>query len=133
MVKTTKTLRPLRTEGQGMPGDTMFAPGTTYGPVAICIPMGIGIKKAFNGNGGIKLEFGFRFTNTDYLDDVSGSYYDWAANGGTQDQITMSGTRTGQEWTYIGYATKLEITPLVRYQDLILEARIHMKYPMYIH
>ena len=92
MVKN-KNLRPLRTEGQGMPGDTMFAPGTTYGPVAICIPMGIGIKKAFNGNGGIKLEFGFRFTNTDYLDDVSGNYYDWAANGGTQDQITMSGTK----------------------------------------
>ena len=97
-------LRALRTEGQGMPGDTMFAPGTTYGPVAICIPMGIGLKKAFNGNGGIKLEFGFRFTNTDYLDDVSGTYYDWAANGGTQEQITMSGTRTGQDWKYFGMA-----------------------------
>ncbi|GIR60088.1 MAG: hypothetical protein CM15mP65_26690 [Crocinitomicaceae bacterium] len=48
----------------------------------MCIPMGIGIKKAFNGNGGIKLEFGFRFTNTDYLDDVSGNYFDWASNGG---------------------------------------------------
>merc|ERR1712046_153468 len=90
--------------GQGMPGDTMFAPGTTYGPVAVCIPMGIGLKKAFNGNGGIKLEFGFRFTNTDYLDDVSGTYYDWATNGGTQEQITMSGTRTGQEWKYFGMA-----------------------------
>ena len=98
------SLRPLKTEGQGMPGDTMFAPGTTYGPVAICIPMGIGLKKAFNGNGGIKLEFGFRFTNTDYLDDVSGNYYDWAANGGTQDQIIMSGTRSGNSYSYIGYA-----------------------------
>ena len=65
--------------------------------------MGIGIKKAFNGNGGIKLEFGFRFTNTDYLDDVSGNYYDWAANGGNETQITMSGTKSGHEWTYIGY------------------------------
>ena len=101
-------LRPLRTEGQGMPGDTMFAPGTTYGPVAICIPMGIGLKKAFNGNGGIKLEFGFRFTNTDYLDDVSGNYYDWAANGGTQDQITMSGTRTGREFTQVNYAADID-------------------------
>ena len=97
-------LRNLKTEGQGMPGDTMFAPNTTYGPVAMCIPMGIGIKKAFNGNGGIKLEFGFRFTNTDYLDDVSGSYYDWAANGGSQEQIIMSGTRSGQEWRYFGMA-----------------------------
>ena len=82
-------LRDLRTEGQGAPGDTLFAPGTTYSPVAICIPMGIGIKKAFNGNGGIKLEFGFRFTNTDYLDDVSTNYYDWAAQGGSESQITI--------------------------------------------
>ena len=74
----------LRTEGQGTPGDTLFPSGETYGPVAMCIPMGMGLKKAFNGNGGIKLEFGFRFTNTDYLDDVSGNYYDWAANGGNE-------------------------------------------------
>ena len=69
----------------------------------MCIPMGIGIKKAFNGNGGIKLEFGFRFTNTDYLDDVSGSYYDWAANGGNETQIIMSGTNTGHTYSYTGY------------------------------
>ena len=100
-------LRELHTEGQGTPLDTIFASGKTYGPVAMCIPMGIGIKKAFNGNGGIKLEFGFRFTNTDYLDDVSTSYFDWSdpENNGTQDQITMSGTRTGHEWTLIGYGT----------------------------
>ena len=97
-------LRDLRTEGQGTIGDTLFASGATYGPVAMCIPMGIGIKKAFNGNGGIKLEFGFRFTNTDYLDDVSGNYYDWAANGGNETQITMSGTKSGQEYTQINYA-----------------------------
>ena len=96
-------LRGLRTEGQGTPGDTLFAQGGTYSPVAICIPMGIGIKKAFNGNGGIKLEFGFRFTNTDYLDDVSGNYYDWASNNGSDAQIRMSGTRSGHEWTYVGY------------------------------
>ncbi len=97
-------LRDLRTEGQGTPGDTLFNLGETYDPVALCIPMGIGIKKAFNGNGGIKLEFGFRFTNTDYLDDVSGNYFDWASNGGSPEQITMSGTNTGQEYRYYGMA-----------------------------
>ena len=89
----------------------MFAPGTTYGPVAICIPMGLGLKKAFNGNGGIKLEFGFRFTNTDYLDDVSGNYYDWAANGGTQDQITMSGTKLDKNGAILVMLTLTEIIP----------------------
>ena len=107
------SLRELNTEGNGYPGDTLFAPGQTYSPVAMCIPMGIGIKKAFNGNGGIKLEFGFRFTNTDYLDDVSRSYFDWSdPNNYNEDvvgvpsevQIRMSGTGTGYEWTYTGYA-----------------------------
>ena len=74
--------------------------------------MGIGIKKAFNGNGGIKLEFGFRFTNTDYLDDVSGNYYDWANNGGNEAQIIMSGTKSGHEWNYIGYAIDAEGNPV---------------------
>ena len=102
-------LRDLNTEGNGWDGDTLFAQGQTYGPVAMCIPMGIGIKKAFNGNGGIKLEFGFRFTNTDYLDDVSRTYHDWSdpknyyGEVGTEAQIIMSGTETGHEFTYIGY------------------------------
>ena len=103
-------LRELNTEGNGFPGDTLFLPGQTYGPVAMCIPMGIGIKKAFSGNGGIKLEFGFRFTNTDYLDDVSRTYHDWSdpskydGEVGSETQIRMSGTGTGYEWTYYGYA-----------------------------
>ena len=102
-------LRDLNTEGNGFPGDTLFAQGQTYGPVAMCIPMGIGIKKAFNGNGGIKLEFGFRFTNTDYLDDVSRTYHDWSdpnnygGEVGSENQIRMSGTQTGYEFTFIGY------------------------------
>ena len=103
------SLRELNTEGNGFPGDTLFAQGQTYGPVAMCIPMGIGIKKAFNGNGGIKLEFGFRFTNTDYLDDVSRTYHDWSDPNnyggivGTEAQIRMSGTESGYEWNYTGY------------------------------
>ena len=84
-------LRPLQTEGK------------SYNNIAICVPAGFGIKKAFNSQGGIKLAAGYRFTNTDYLDDVSDVYYDWENNGGTEAQITMSGTRTGQLWTYIGY------------------------------
>ena len=85
-------LRPLQTEGK------------SYDNIAICVPAGFGIKKAFNSQGGIKLEAGYRFTNTDYLDDVSDVYYDWENNGGSEAQITMSGTRTGQLWTYEGYA-----------------------------
>jgi hypothetical protein len=67
--------------------------------------MGFGFKKAFNGNAGIKLEAGFRFTNTDYLDDVSTNYYDrdklktemtnlYNEDVGNNAYV-MSGTQTG--------------------------------------
>jgi len=86
-------LRPLQTEGK------------SYNNIAICVPAGFGIKKAFNSQGGIKLEAGYRFTNTDYLDDVSDVYYDWENNGGTEAQIIMSGTRSGRKWTAYQMAT----------------------------
>ena len=63
-------LKPLRTEGQGLPGGA-----EPYSGVSACIPVGFGIRKAFNGNGGIKLEASYRFTFTDYIDDVSTVYY----------------------------------------------------------
>ena len=89
-------LRPLKTEGE------------SYQPVAICLPFGIGIKKAFNSQGGIKIEGGFRFTNTDYLDDVSNVYYDWASNGGNSAQITMSGTNTGAKFTHTAMTNEID-------------------------
>jgi hypothetical protein len=100
-------LRPLHTEGQGMEGGPEgYAPGETYLPIAVCIPMGFGLKKAFNGNAGIKLEAGFRFTNTDYLDDVSTNYYDSDKLNEVygQSAAIMSGTKTGFKYTYVGYA-----------------------------
>ena len=100
-------LRDLHTEGQGMPDDPAnFAPGTTYSPFALCVPVGFGFKKAFNSIGGIKVEAGYRFTNTDYLDDVSNVYYDRTKLGDQYGNgaAIMSGTQTGHTFTYIGYA-----------------------------
>ena len=79
------------------------------------------IKKAFNGNGGIKLEFGFRFTNTDYLDDVSGNYYDWAANGGNETQIPCLEQDLVRIYSYVNYATDIDgnfMVGRVQFQDL---------------
>ncbi len=100
-------LRPLHTEGQGMEGGPEgYAAGQTYLPVAVCFPMGFGFKKSFNGNAGIKLEAGFRFTNTDYLDDVSTNYYDRNLLAETYGEAAgiMSGTGTGYTRIYVGYA-----------------------------
>ena len=64
-------LRPLGTEGQGLPGGP-----EEYSLTGICIPMGVGIRKAMNKTMTVGLELQYTKTFTDYLDDVSGIYYD---------------------------------------------------------
>ncbi|MFN4234117.1 MAG: DUF6089 family protein [Bacteroidia bacterium] len=64
-------LQPLGTEGQGLPGG-----GRKYSRVTVVIPYGLGIRYAVNRDWKIGLEVGMRKTFTDYLDDVSGNYYD---------------------------------------------------------
>ena len=122
---TYHKLRPLHTEGQGRddvnPGDDFniagkeFKSGKTYKKFAVCIPLGLGIQKAFNASMGIKIEGGIRYTFTDYVDDVSGLYYDWGNSEGNILNATMSGTNSGGDWEnpivspgtyrYVGYAT----------------------------
>ncbi len=64
-------LRPLGTEGQGLPDGA-----DEYSLTQFCIPMGLGIRKALNKTMTIGLELQYTKTFTDYIDDVSGSYYD---------------------------------------------------------
>ena len=65
------SLRELGTEGQGL------KPGTKkYSITSYTIPLNIGYRYMLNRNEMWGLEFCFRKTFTDYLDDVSGSYYD---------------------------------------------------------
>jgi hypothetical protein len=66
-------LKPLRTEGQGMP--IANAP-KEYSLISTAIPIGIGIRFNVNDNISLALEWMNRTTSTDYLDDVSGRYID---------------------------------------------------------
>ena len=66
-------LRPLGTEGQG---SSLYPDRKPYSSMAICFPLGVGIKYAFNERFNIGLEITHRFTTTDYLDDVSKTYVD---------------------------------------------------------
>ena len=124
--KTKFELRPLRTEGQGLksPEDAFFSNDVerginyqdyafpqsdgkdgTYSKFAICTPVGFGIKKSFHSTAGIMLEAGFRFTSTDYLDDVSTRYFSpeeldsWSANSrlisGVNQSLDENGIYTG--------------------------------------
>lgn len=69
-------LQPLGTEGQGRPGF-----GSTYSRFQIAFPVGLGIRYKINPKMDIGLEIAYRFTTTDYLDDVSGNYTDLGVFG----------------------------------------------------
>lgn len=64
-------LRPLGTEGQGT---ALYPDRQPYNPIAICIPFTVGFKYALNERMNVYTEMTYRFTNTDYLDDVSSTY-----------------------------------------------------------
>ena len=134
------SLRSLHTEGQGSTSHEQYikdnyldstgikifgqkknGQAKTYGPVAICFPLGFGIEKAFNSDIGIKIEIGYRFTTTDYLDDVSGFYASRADLAEIQNSLkkgnadlsqNMSGTQSGDTYETMFFAgNRPEISP----------------------
>ncbi|MEP6465892.1 MAG: DUF6089 family protein [Parafilimonas sp.] len=62
-------LRPLGTEGQNVDSAKK-----QYGDMAICIPFTVGVKYSISESMNVFAEVGYRFTTTDYLDDVSTNY-----------------------------------------------------------
>lgn len=58
------SLRPLQTEG--------FQ--NAYDEIALVVPLGVGADFTFNRKLRVGMEIGYRFTTTDYLDDVSTRY-----------------------------------------------------------
>ncbi|ULQ52268.1 DUF6089 family protein [Flavihumibacter fluvii] len=64
-------LRPLGTEGQGT---SAYPDRKPYGSMAFAIPFGVGVKYALNEKMNVGFELLHRFTDTDYLDDVSTTY-----------------------------------------------------------
>ncbi len=73
-------LQPLSTGGQGLAGGP-----DEYKTITMVLPLGFGVKYMINRRMKIGLNFGYRKTFSDYIDDVSGSYFDRAtieaANG----------------------------------------------------
>lgn len=66
-------LQPLGTEGQGLPSGP-----DRYSRLQLFIPAALGMKYALSSQLSIGLELSRRFVFTDYLDDVSGVYFDKA-------------------------------------------------------
>ncbi len=63
-------LRPLGTEGQTIG----YKGRKQYSTMAFCMPLGAGVKYNVSDKVNISFEISQRFTNTDYLDDVSSTY-----------------------------------------------------------
>jgi len=67
----TVDLQPIGTEGQGL---AAFPDRKRYNLTQFAIPLGGGLKYAFNDAWNVGLEGGIRVTFTDYIDDVSLTY-----------------------------------------------------------
>jgi hypothetical protein len=75
----TYDLQPLGTEGQGLNVRDAFGrmyDQERYSLTGFSIPMGIGMRVNFLKYYCVGLEWGYRATFTDYIDDVSGTYVD---------------------------------------------------------
>lgn len=68
------SLQKLGTEGQGLPGYDK-----KYKRIGLCLPFGVGVKLNVSRTISVTLDYGVRYTFTDYLDDVSGDYPDVTA------------------------------------------------------
>ena len=64
-------LKPLSTEGEGL-----VATRKKYSLIQPAIPVGIGFKYALNKDWAVGIEYGLRWTPSDYMDDVSTTYFD---------------------------------------------------------
>jgi hypothetical protein len=82
-------LRPLSTEGQGIP---TYPDRKQYSLVNAAFPIGGGMKFFLGKTLMITTELGFRYTATDYLDDVSKSYvqYDTLFAYRSQQSVDLS-------------------------------------------
>ena len=109
-------LRPLGTEGQNI--NYMGADGKTrkpYGSMALCIPIGFGIKYNVSERMNLSFSVTHRLTATDYLDDVSKTYVgvdkfptlpngDLTNAGILQDRSYEKGTPIGIEGRQRGWS-----------------------------
>jgi len=68
---TWYSVKQYHTEGQGLPGGPK-----QFSNFSVCIPVGLGVRYAINKRFSIGAELSVRKTFTDYIDGVSGRYYD---------------------------------------------------------
>lgn len=89
-------LRAVGTEGQYISGTNLLSYyPKPYGPLSWNIPLGFGIKYHLLGNFSLNAEYGYRFTFTDYLDDIGGLYPDLTNVDPNSDLYQLSDRSVG--------------------------------------
>jgi hypothetical protein len=102
-------LRELGTEGQG---SAAYPNRKPYKSFAFCFPFGMGVKYNIFRNINVAFEVVYRYTNTDYIDDVSTTYAgDVVFPAGSvgpayllQDRSYVTGTRIGTTGKQRGFS-----------------------------
>ena len=97
-------LQPLGTEGQ------TAGHGNKYSRIQGTVPIGIGFRKKIQRQFSLGLEFGLRMTTSDYLDDVSGTYYE-------QDKIRAANGDMGDVAAYLANPNENNGWPSVTYNQ----------------
>lgn len=95
-------LQPLKTEGQGLNGGPK-----SYKRVTATFPLGIGFRKDISRMWRLGAEIEYKFTTTDYLDDVGGVYYDQNAlesEFGEASAYLSNPSTQNSEWFTAGQA-----------------------------
>jgi hypothetical protein len=121
-------LKPLNTEGQGLAGSE----GTDYSLFQFCVPLGIGFKFPINREWSIGLEYSITKTFTDYIDDVSTTYYDndaiRAAYGDVAAYFADPSTTPTRDATIPGGTNPGEKRGETTYNDSFMFAWLHVSY-----
>ncbi|HLG39313.1 MAG TPA: DUF6089 family protein [Chitinophagaceae bacterium] len=120
-------LKPLSTEGQGLPGYPARKP---YALTQPAIPFGAGIKFVINDRLRVGLEVGVRKLFTDYLDDVSSLYADPNDLLAAKGQLSVDLSYRGDELPRgdPSYPPKAYIRGGEKYKDIYYFTGLHLTY-----
>ncbi|MDB5206652.1 MAG: outer rane beta-barrel protein [Flavisolibacter sp.] len=109
---TTVYLKPLSTEGQGLPE---YPDRKPYSLTQFSIPFGGGLKYILSDNVMLDLEFGLRKTSTDYLDDVSTNFI---------DPIFYFSTGVKQQFDFPTEEMRFQVE-FLSFQIMVIQQKIH--------
>lgn len=120
-------LKPLSTEGQGLPGYPGRKP---YSLTQLAMPFGGGVKFAVSENLHIGVEVGLRKLFTDYLDDVSSTYADPNDLLAAKGQLSVDMSYRGDELPggNTAYPAKGAIRGGEKKKDMYYFSGIHLTY-----